>query len=327
MTKIDRRDFLLYVAPLVAAPALILGSVSEMEAQIKNFALRTPTNNAQVSVGQTVQISLGLIRTAYPKISRIDFKANNQIIGTSSTRPHQMNWQPTQSGNFALTAEAVLVNGTIITTPTVNIAVASSQLEVLYDTLGNATDGWGWAGQGQYFATVSNSLALNYFVSTQFIGTITTPKRLRSFEIAASAYNSNSNELIPWSRFLGHMWLGIWRADVGTFFQQPIAVGGLGTGSLTTVELGTPTVGSYVTPAGTFGTAPVYVFGWDNLNVLLPANVGLEISVQFEATQVLFDKAVISGSSRPGPNMRSASSDFGNLTIAQPLAARIKVSN
>jgi hypothetical protein len=124
MTKIDRRDFLLHVAPLVAAPALILGSVSEMEAQIKNFALRTPTNNSQVSVGQTVQISLALIRTAYPKISRIDFKANNQIIGTSSTRPYQLNWQPTQAGNFALTAEAVLSNGTIVTTPTVNVASA-----------------------------------------------------------------------------------------------------------------------------------------------------------------------------------------------------------
>ena len=53
MTKIDRRDFLLHVAPLIAAPALILGSVEEMEAQIKNFALRTPTQNAQFNVGQT----------------------------------------------------------------------------------------------------------------------------------------------------------------------------------------------------------------------------------------------------------------------------------
>ena len=125
------------------------------------------------------------------------------------------------------------------------------------------------------------------------------------------------------------MWLGIWRTDVGTFYQQPIAptTVGLPGGSLTSINLGTPTVGSYVMPAGTFGTSGVYVFGWDNLNVLLPANVGLQMSVQFEAAVQLFDKAVIFGSSRPGPNMLSTSTDFGNLTIAQPLAARIKVSN
>ena len=149
MSKIfDRRDFLLHVAPLIAAPALIIGSVEETEAQqIKNFRLVAPTQNAQFNVGQTVQISVGLIRTFYPRILRVDFKANGQIIGTSTTRPYfRMNWQPTLAGSYALTAEAVLSGGGVVISPTVNVVIASSTLEVLYDKLGNATDGWGWVG-------------------------------------------------------------------------------------------------------------------------------------------------------------------------------------
>ena len=322
MTKIDRRDFLLHVAPLVAAPALILGSVSEMEAQIKNFALRTPTNNAQVSVGQTVQISLALIRTAYPKIRQINFKANGQMIGTSSNRPYQMNWQPTQAGNFTLTAEAVLSNGSVVTTPAVNTVVTASQLEVLYDTLGNATDGWGWAGQGGYVSIFSNSLSLNYIIVTCYIGTLSSPKRLRGIECAVSARNSVSGTLLLPSYYLGRFYLGIWRTDVGTFYQDPLG------GSLTRIVFGAnnPNVGSVSTPVGFNGNNPRYVIGWDNLDVLLPANVPLQMAFYAEGIQ-LGDIFGVLGSSRPGPNMLSASTDFGNAIIGQPMAARIKVSN
>ena len=322
MNNFNRRDFLLSVAPLVAVPALILGSVEEMEAQIKNFALRTPTQNAQLSVGQTVQISLATLKSQYPKIRRIDFKANGQMIGTSATRPFQVNWQPTQAGNVTLTAEAVLANGTITATPPVNVTVGASQLEVLYDTLGNATDGWGWAGQGGYISTFSDSLGQNFNVVTSYIGTLANPKRLRGFEFAGNAFNTISNQLIPWNRFLGHMWLGIWRTDVGTFYQTPLG------GTLTRLNLGNPTVGSYITPVGQdSGGDPIYVFGWDNIDVLLPINVPLQMSLQFEESAALGDVGTVFGSSRPGPRMLSASSQSGNEVIVQPMAARIKVSN
>jgi hypothetical protein len=321
---IDRRDFLLSVAPLAVAPALILGSVSEMDAQIRNFALQTPSQNAQLTVGQTVQISLATIKTQYPKISRIDFKANGQAIGTTATRPYQINWQPTQTGNFTLTAEAVLVNGAVVTTPQVN--VVASQLEVLYDTLGNAADGWGWSGQEGYITTVSNSSGLNYNLVTDYIGTLPTAKRLRGFEFAGAAINISTYEFIPWSRFLEHMWLGIWRTDITTFYQSPVAVSA-GGGSLTTINLGTPTTGSYITPVGQVFDDPVYVFGWDNLDVLLPANVMIEMSLQFEETAALFDRGGIYSSSRPGPDMLVANSQTGNGIISKPMAARIKVSN
>ncbi len=320
MTKIDRRDFLLHVAPLVAAPALILGSVSEMEAQIKNFALRTPTNNAQVSVGQTVQISLALIKTAYPRISRIDFKANGQMIGTSSTRPHQMNWQPTQAGNFALTAEAVLSNGTIVTTPTVNVAVATSQLEVLYDTLGNATDGWGWAGQTSYTSTFSDALSTSYVVVTNFIGSISAPKRIRGIEIAGNARNSATGQNLPMSYFNNNMWFGVWNANVQSFHQSPLG------GSVVRMRMPVPNLGSTSVPVTIVGGTPIYVFGWDNLDIPLPANAPLEMSLQFERLQV-GDIGGVFASSIPGPNMLRASNSTGNGTIGQPMAVRLKVSN
>ena len=328
MTKIDRRDFLLHVAPLIAAPALIIGSVEETEAQqIKNFRLAMPTQNAQFNVGQTVQISVALIRTFYPKITRINFKANGQTIGTSSNRPYQMNWQPTLAGNYTLTAEAVLSGGSVVVSMSTVVSVASSALEVLYDTLGNAATGWGWAGQGNYISTVSNRLGIGYIVVTDYIGTLSNIKRLRGFEVAGLAFNSSSGELIPLSRFLERMWLGIWRADVGTFYQLPYAVGCCGGGSLTTINLGTPNIGSISASVGNSGSAPVYVFGWDNLDVLLPANVPLQMSLQFEEAATLGDKGTIFGSSRPGPNMLSANSTTGNGVVGQPMATRIKVSN
>ena len=323
MSKLfDRRDFLLHVAPLIGASGLILGSVSEMEAQIKNFALRTPTNNAQASVGQTVQISLAALKIQYPKIRRIDFKANGQTIGTTATRPFQMNWQPTQAGNFTLTAEAVLANGAMVATPAVNITVGASHLEILYDTLGNATDGWGWVGQGSYTSTFSNSLGLNYVIVTCYIGTLSSPKRLRGFECAANARNSQSQTTLPASYFLGRFYLGIWRTDVGTFYQDPLG------GSLTRIVFGAnnPNVGSVSTPVGTQGSSTIYAFGWDNLDILLPANVEIQMSFYAEEIQ-LGDGFGVLGSSRPGPNMLRASTSSANTSIAQPMAARIKVSN
>jgi len=325
MAKIDRRDFLLHVAPLVAAPALIIGSVEETEAQqIKNFRLITPTQNAQFNVGQTVQISVGLIRTLYPKITRINFKANGQIIGTAVNRPYQMNWQPTQAGNYTLTAEAVLINGSVVISMSTVVSVASSTLEVLYDTLGNATDGWGWAGQGSYTSVFSNTLGLNYVVVTSYIGTLSTAKRLRGFECAVNARNTQSQTNMPPSYFLGRFYIGIWRRDVGTFYQAPLG----GSLTLLNANLSDPNVGSVSTPVGTVGggSAPLYVIGWDNLDVLLPANVVIEISFYAEGIQ-LGDSFAVAGSSRPGPNMLGASSNFGNYSIAQPMATRIKVSN
>ncbi len=323
MSKLfDRRDFLLHVAPLIGASGLILGSVSEMEAQIKNFALRTPINNAQSSVGQTVQISLAALKIQYPKIRRIDFKANGQMIGTTATRPFQMNWQPTQAGNFTLTAEAVLANGATVATPSVNITVGASQLEVLYDTLGNATEGWGWAGQGGYTSIFSNSLGLNYILVTSYIGTLSTAKRLRGFECAGGAANFSNGGYFPISYFLGRFYLGIWRTDVGTFHQDSLG------GSLTRVVFGSnnPNVGSVSTIAGYVNNVPVYVFGWDNLDVLLPANVPLQMAFYVEGIQT-GDILGVFGSSRLGPNMLFNSTSSGSGTIAQPMAARIKVSN
>ena len=318
----DRRDFLLHVAPLIAAPALILGSVEEMEAQIKNFALKTPSNNTQLSVGQTVQISLALIRTAYPRITRIDFKANGSIIGTSSTRPYQLNWQPTQTGNFILTAEAVLSNGNVVVTSPVNVAVASSQLEVLYDTLGNATDGWGWVGEAGYTSVFINALGLNYLVITCYIGTLSTAKRFRGFECAAGAVNFASQTYMPPSYFLGRFYLGIWRTDVGTFYQAPLG----GSLALLHSNLSNPNVGSVSTIVGYEDDAPIYVFGWDNLDVLLPANVPLQMSFYAEGI-VAGDAFAMQSTSRPGPNMLSASSSSGNGVIGRPMAVRLKVSN
>lgn len=227
-----------------------------------------------------------------------------------------------------IAAPALLSNQDLFAAKTEKANLINPPLEVLYDTLGNATDGWKYAGQGGYNSTVANALGLNYSVVTCYRGTLSTAKRLRGFETASGAYNFLSMSYIPMTRFLNHMWLGIWRADTGTFYQQPIAPTSVGLpgASLTSINLGIPTTGDYLTPIFE-GNRPVYVFGWDNLDVLLPANVGLEISLQFEESAALGDTGSIRGSFPWINQQLRASSSFGNATIGQPMACRITVSD
>ena len=322
MNLFDRRDFLLSVVPLVGVSGLILGSVDEVEAQVRRLAINAPAANTQVTVGQTVVVSLGLIRTLYPRITRINFKANGQLIGSTTTRPHQINSTPTQSGTITLTAEATLSNGSTIASPSVNVVAAASQLEVLYDTLGSATDGWGWAGQGGYTSTFTEAIGTNYIVVTSFIGSISATKRIRRIEVAGGARNTARSESLPVSYFDNHTLLGIWNSNVLSFWDSPIY------GSLAGIQMPIPNLGSTTaplipTPPGAGGT---YVFGWDNLNILLPPNVPIELSLQFEGIQ-LGDASSVKGSNLPGPFMRGASTSTGNYNIAQPMAIKITVSN
>ena len=318
MKQFDRRDFLLSVVPLVGVSGLILGSADDVEAQVRRLAINAPAANAQVTVGQTVVVSLGLIRTQYPKITRINFKANGQLIGSTTTRPHQINWTPTQSGNITLTAEAVLSNGSTIASPSVNVVATASSLEVLYDTLGNATTGWGWSGQPGYTSTFNRFLATNYIVVTSFVGSISTPKRIRKIEIAGGARNGGT--ALPISYFNNHLWLGIWNRNVGSFWDRPLD------GSLTTINLPISNLGNTSVPVAGTGVGATYVFGWDTLDILLPNNVPLELSLQFEGIQSS-DAGFVKASSLTGPNMLGASSDSGNYSIPQPMAIRITVSN
>lgn len=195
-------------------------------------------------------------------------------------------------------------------------------LEVLYDTLGNATDGWGWAGQGGYTSTFQNSLALNYNVVTLYIGTLSTAKRIRMIEVAGGARNSATCQSLTPSYFNNKTWLRIWNSNTQSFWSDPLG-GSVYSAILPVINLGDPE--TPVEPPLPCGSGR-YVFGWGNLDIPLPANVPLQISLQFEGTQ-LGDTASVAGSSISGPNMLRASSSTGNATIGQPMATRITVSD
>lgn len=126
---------------------------------------------------------------------------------------------------------------------------------------------------------------------------------------------------MPPSYYLGRFYIGIWRTDVGTFYQEPLG----GSLALLHGNLSDPNLGSLSTPVGFDGDVPRYVIGWDNLDVLLPANVQIQISLYAEGIQI-GDFFGVSGSSRPGPFMLRASSD-GNNGIGQPMACRLTVSD
>jgi hypothetical protein len=194
------------------------------------------------------------------------------------------------------------------------------QLEVLYDKLGNAATGWGWSGQGGYTSTYEEALSTNYIVVTSFVGSVASPKRIRKIEVAGGARNTESGAPLTISYFNNRMWLGIWNGNAQSFWDAPLG------GSLGRVQMPIPNLGSTTVPVAGSGGGAVYVFGWDNLDIPLPASLPLEMSLQFEGIQ-LGDVGFVKGSSIPGPNMLGASSDDGNFSIGQPMAIKITVSD
>jgi hypothetical protein len=130
MNKLRRRDFLYTLAPLSAAFPL---TSSADTASKPNFRFMLPGNENVFAAGKSVPLRI-LTKTTYPRL-RVDFKANGQLIGTTKSFPYQVNWTPTQIGDYALTAEIFAI-GTNVTIQTANVQV----FNLLQDGLGSSGD-------------------------------------------------------------------------------------------------------------------------------------------------------------------------------------------
>ena len=121
MSNFNRRDFLLHLAPLASVPLLL--SAEETFAQLKSIWLLNPQENQSFPINEPIQIA-ALIKTQYPKLLRVDFRANGQRIGIGSWRTPRITWTPTQAGNYIITAEAISLQGTkIAMTSMVNVTI------------------------------------------------------------------------------------------------------------------------------------------------------------------------------------------------------------
>jgi hypothetical protein len=220
-------------------------------------------------------------------------------------------WTPTTIPTSTPTATATA-------TPTVT---PTPGMTVLYEMLGGAGN-WGWTNQAPYTSDYDD---VNEFgdsdVVTVFIGAISETRTIKRIELAAwyeteTGANANLNEISICKA-------KIWNDNVYDFFNDAA------TPSLSTTSLGGFNFGNTTSPIGTLSdsSTAVYLVGWDNLNITLPANMPLELSVQC-ATNLNSRLFGIAGSSFAGTPMRAANRSFGNqinFTLSQPMSARISV--
>ena len=310
MLKLNRRDFLLYLAPVSAASTLLL--TEKAFSQSKSIQLQAPKQNQSFALGEQIRLSV-LLRTQYPRLLRVDFRANGQLIGSGNWRNPNLLWTPTQSGNFTITAEAISQQGNIIAQSSVSVRV----LNVLYDTLGGPGN-WGSTGQialPSYFLTEYE--ISSYQVCTQFIGTLSSPKILRRLELAA-IYSAN-NQNLDWNQFSA-CFLKIWDSN---FYSAPT------TPSINYASLPGINFGDTTTPIGTANGLQVFHIGWDGLNINLPANASLEISIQKGISINSNDNFRILASSFPGQVTKTATKFLNGPpttgSYPQPMAVKILV--
>lgn len=329
MTGLNRRDFLLHLAPLAIALAILL-SGEEAFAQMKPFQLQTPRQNQSFAVGEQVQI-VALIRTQYPRLLRVDFRANGTFIGSGTWRTPRITWTPVQAGNYTITAEAILLQGNVISTATTNVSI----LTVLYDKLGSVGN-WGWNGSDTLFASYYEELneTNEYVVSTQFAGTLTNNFVIRRLEFAVDYVNSryfndNTGTQIPLGS-LATCKIKVWDESIYGFQANAVAPS-----LVASVSPGLFTAGSTTTPVGLNpgpnGSRPVYVVGWNNLSINLPSNKPLQLSIQCPVNAAVpnifaFYKSVFPGGTTLGAS-RAVGGSQQNQTVNGSATIKILGSN
>jgi hypothetical protein len=131
MSEINRRNFLCYLSAAVLIP---LVGQEEVSAQIKNFKLTSPVNGNEYVWFGPLECRLNFRkRQAFPRIARVDYKANGTLIGsgfpgTNLNQNFYYSWfmpvPSAQGDNYVFRAEAVqAVTGNIVGTDTVNFRV------------------------------------------------------------------------------------------------------------------------------------------------------------------------------------------------------------
>ncbi len=229
-----------------------------------------------------------------------------------------------------LVVPALLSNSKLFAAPKDKLIPSNPPLEVLHDGIRSAPN-WGHLGRGAY--TCVGSSFGDVVAPTFWEGTLSSPKILQRIELVMEPYyEPSAGNYLPldmsgFGSAAFPIFFRIWNENIQTFCSSPFA--GFGT-------IGIPSFGSTTVPITTeiyqnqvFGQ---YLIGWDNLNISLPANVPLKMSIQFET----FDpnrpgqSVALFGSSVPGPHVTSSKIYKGATCyfIGEPsMASRITVSD
>jgi hypothetical protein len=136
MSKLKRRDFLCCLS--VASIFPFIGE-NEVSAQVKNMKLTSPVHGATYTwVGGPVECRLMFRKKqAYPRIVRVDYRANGVLIGSgfphaNANQNFYYSWAipipSTQGDNYTLRAEAIQVRtGNVVGTDSVDFRIIRLQ--------------------------------------------------------------------------------------------------------------------------------------------------------------------------------------------------------
>lgn len=318
---LDRRGFLskAALAAVGAASTLILSGKSE--AQSKSFRLfAAPYGGTEnITAGQPVAVG-ALKRTLFPRLSRIEFTANGQPIGNATDLRRTITWQPSQAGDYDLTAIAFDTADNIVGLDTMRLPV----LTTLHDKIGYPGN-WLWTDTN-YFSAYRLGLPTppsQGRACTHWFGTLNQPATIKRFEAVMSfaaetdptatiSLASVSYKLRTWDTRYFPFHVGPF---TGSLPQQSLEGSGINLGSWTT-RIGVNSAGR-----------EIFHIGWDKLEIPLPAaplQISLQGHVDFHTQRLVTFNAVGGVSENQFAAIRDGATSINTFT--GPTAARIVIA-
>jgi len=89
--------------------------------------LTSPSSGSSFGIGSTVALAATATDTD-GAVTKVEFLAGSTLVGTATTAPYNVNWIPSASGSYALTARATDNASAATTSGPVNVAVLSNSL-------------------------------------------------------------------------------------------------------------------------------------------------------------------------------------------------------
>ncbi|NVN93404.1 MAG: hypothetical protein HXX11_22800, partial [Desulfuromonadales bacterium] len=93
---------------------------------VLSTTITAPANGSSSILGATVPITASVPAATGITVTKVDFFAGATLIGTSTTAPYTINWNPAATGAYNLTVTATLSNATTVTSPVVAVTVTPS---------------------------------------------------------------------------------------------------------------------------------------------------------------------------------------------------------
>jgi hypothetical protein len=86
-------------------------------------SILSPSSGNKFSTVESIPITVSA--TDEVQVVKVEFYANNNLLGQDDVEPFQFNWTPSSSGIWSITAVATDISGQKSTSATVNVTIVS----------------------------------------------------------------------------------------------------------------------------------------------------------------------------------------------------------